>query len=261
MKIEVLLSTMHYDQEPANFLDDMNVQTDIIIGNQCEYNENRSFLFEGHNVTILSRKERGVGKNRNTSLFYSDADVVIFADNDVKYYDGYDLKVEEYYKAHPDADVVVFNFKEQRGDEPLHDINSQNKKANLRSITKFGTWAVTAKRDSILKKRISFSLLFGGGAKYSCGEDSLFLSDCYKKGLNIYLSNITLGEVIHRDSTWYKGITEKYIFDKGALFRAMCPKLYKFVILRHVFKHKKMYSEFGKMRDVLKIMFKGAKAY
>ena len=103
--------------------------------------------------------------------------------------------------------------------------------------------------------------MFGGGAKYGCGEDSLFLVDCYNRGLKIYLSNETLGEVIHRESTWFNGITEKYIFDKGALFRAMCPKIYKFIIIRHVLKYKNLYSQFGKFKNVLNVMLKGAKDY
>ena len=261
MNVEVLLATMFFEQEDENFLEFMNIQTNIIIGNQCDHNGNEMFTHNGNNVTVLSRKERGVGRNRNTCLFYSDADIILFADNDVRYYDGYGDKIKGYYTTHPDADMVIFNFREKRDNEPMHDINTHNKKAHLKDITKFGTWAVTARRESVLKKRISFSLLFGGGAKYGCGEDSLFLTDCCNMGLNIYLSNETLGEVIHKESTWYKGITEKYVFDKGALFKAMCPKMCKLFILRHVLKHKKLYSQFGTVKDVLKVMFKGAKDY
>ena len=261
MKIEVLLAMMFFEKEQPSFLEDMNLQSDLIIGNQCDDNENREFLHNGNKVTVLSRSERGVGKNRNTCLFYSNADIIIFADNDVKYYDGYATRVEAFYKSHPDADVVIFNFKEKRDDEPLHDINSKNKKATLRDITKFGTWAITAKRESILRERISFSLLFGGGAKYGMGEDSMFLADCYKRGLNIYLSDSTLGEVVHKESTWYKGITEKYILDKGAFFKAMYPNLSSLLIIWHVFKHKEQYLPFGTRKEVLELMFKGAKNY
>ncbi len=261
MKIEVLLATMFYEQEDANFLDNMNIQTDIIIGNQCDKNRNEMFTYNGHNVIVLSRSERGVGRNRNTCLFYSDADIILFADNDVRYYDGYGEKIEDFYRTHPNADIVIFNFKEKRDNEPIHDINTHNKKAHLKDITKFGTWAITAKRESVLKKRISFSLLFGGGAKYSCGEDSLFLRDCAKSGLKIYLSDETLGEVVHKESTWFKGINEKYIFDKGALFSAMCPKMYKLFIIRHILKYKKLYGQFGDFKKVLRIMLKGAKHY
>lgn len=261
MKIEVLLATMFYEREDESFLEHMNIQTDIIIGNQCDSNKNEIFDCNGNKVTVLSRNERGVGRNRNTCLFYSDADIVIFADNDVVYYDGYGEKIKSYYSTHSDADMVIFNFKEQRDGEAIHDINTLNKKACLKDITKFGTWAVTARRESILKKRISFSLLFGGGAKYGCGEDSLFLTDCYNMGLNIYLSDDTLGEVIHKESTWYNGITEKYVFDKGALFKAMSPKLCKIFILRHILKHRELYAQFGTVKDVFKVMLKGVKDY
>ena len=261
MKVEVLLATMFFEQEDENFLELMNIQTDIVIGNQCDHNGNELFTHNDNNATVLSRQERGVGRNRNTCLFYSNADIVLFADNDVCYYDGYGKKIEDYYNTHPNADIVIFNFKEKRDNEPIHDINKQNKKARLKDITKFGTWAVTAKRESILKKRISFSLLFGGGAKYGCGEDSLFLIDCYNMGLNIYLSDDTLGEVIHKESTWFKGITEKYVFDKGALFKAMCPQTYKLAIIWHVIKHKKSYSQLGNTRKIVEIMYKGASDY
>ncbi len=261
MKIEILLATMFYEKEDNEFLNKLNLQTDIIIGNQTNYIRDENSHYNGYGVKVLSRNARGVGLNRNTILFASQADIVIFADNDVRYYDGYAKKIEAYYNVHPRADIVIFNFKESRGEEIVHDINIKNKKAKLKDITKFGTWAVTARRESILKKRITFSLLFGGGAKYGMGEDSLFLYDCSRNGLNIYLSNDTLGEVIHRESTWYQGINEKYLFDKGALFRAMSKRKYKIFIIWHLLKHWKNYRHLGTKREILNIMMKGAKGY
>ncbi len=261
MKIEVLLATMFYERESADYLNKMNIQTDTIVANQCDHLSNDIISFNNHRIQILSRPDRGVGLNRNLALFSSDADIVIFADNDVCYYDGYAEKVERYYSEHPDADVVIFNFKEKRGDEDFHDINLKNKRAKFKDITKFGAWAITARRNRLLQERISFSLLFGGGAKYSCGEDSLFLRDCYNKGLHIYLCSQTLGEVIHRESTWYSGLTEKYIYDKGVLFKAMCPSLYRVYLLYHTIKHRRMYKTHFTLKKTLKIMFKGAKEY
>ncbi len=255
------MATMFFENEPDNFLDTVNFRTDAIIGNQCDVNKNETFDFNGNRITVLSRDERGVGKNRNTVLLHSDADIVLFADNDVSYFDDYPEKIESFYKSHPDADVVIFNFKTQRGDGPVYDIVNKTKKAGLRDITKFGTTAISAKRESVLKKRISFSLLFGGGAKYSAGEDSLFLTDCYEKGLNIYLCDSTVGSVTHRESTWYRGVTEKLVHDRGALYAAVSPKMYRAVIRFHVFRHKKMYANIGLPKKVRKIMLKGAKEY
>ncbi len=37
------------------------------------------------------------------------------------------------------------------------------------------------------KKHVSFSLLFGGGARATAmGEDSLFIRDCIRSGMKVY---------------------------------------------------------------------------
>lgn len=261
MKIEILLATMFFEKENDDFLDKMNIETDIIIGDQCNVTLDKEFKHGENTVRVLSRSERGVGKNRNAALDASSADIIILADNDIRYYSGYSKKIEKFYRSHPDADMVIFNYKEKRGDEPLHDINTLDKKAALHDITKFGAWAITARRESLKENNLRFSLLFGGGAKYSCGEDTLFLTECYNKGLNIYLSSETLGEVIHRESTWFNGVTDKYVFDKGVLFKAMCPKLTLLFIARHAIKHRKTYESYGSVIKVIKRMLQGAKEY
>ena len=261
MKIEVLLSVLNLRENYEDFFRTINLQTDIVVGNQCNIMSDKSGCYDGHNFKIISREDRGVGKNRNVCLFNSSADVVVFADNDIRYYDGLKEKIERNYKKYPKADLIIFNYKESRDGELLHDINKANKKACFKDLTKFGTWAITARRLSVLKNRISFSLLFGGGAKYSCGEDSLFLFDCNKKGLKIYLTSDTLGEVIHKESTWFNGINEKYIYDKGALFCALSPKWCKTIIRYHIFKHRRKYRKYFPLSYVKKIMFAGAKDF
>ncbi len=261
MKIEVLLATMFYKKEDEELLKQMNIQSDIIVANQCDEDEKYQFEYNGNNVKVLSSSDRGVGINRNKALTASDADVVIFADNDVKYYDGYREIVEEYYKNNPKADAVIFNFKIKRGTGDFFDVNKSDKKATVKDLTKFGTYAITARRDSLLRKRIFFSLLFGGGAKYQCGEDSIFLQDCFWKKLKIYLCSKTLGEVVHKESTWFKGINEKYCFDKGALYRAAFGWKAKFFLLYHVVKHRKLYLTVGGAKKAYSFMKKGAKEY
>lgn len=261
MKTEVLLATMFFESEDKDYLSKVNVQTDLIVANQCDENKDYAFTYDGHNVKVLCRSTRGVGKNRNLALANSTADVVLFADNDVCYYDDYSEKIEKFYFNHSDADVVIFNFKESRDNKPFCDINVLTKKARLKEATKFGTFAVSARRERLIEKDVKFSLLFGGGAKYGSGEDSVFISECFKKKLNVYLCADTLGEVIHRESTWFNGISEKYVFDKGALFRAMCPKIFRLAIIRHIIKYRRLYASVGNPFKVYGIMLKGAKDY
>lgn len=262
MSVEVLLATMHLqNEEIEDFLRAANIDSDIVIGNQCDRTEDLTLRYGEHAVTVLSRTDRGVGKNRNETLAHSQADFLIFADNDVRYYDGYAEKIEKYYREHADADVVIFNFKKRRGDEPWEDLHSENKRATFRHMMRFGAIAVTARRESLFKARVTFSLLFGGGAKYGSGEDSLFLIDCYKRGLRVYLCSETLGEVDNAESTWFHGYDEKYFYDRGALFKAMCPRIYRFGIMWHVFKYRKRYIAFGPLKKVRAVMLKGAREY
>ena len=67
--------------------------------------------------------------------------------------------------------------------------------------------------------------LFGSGAMYSCGEDTLFLKELIEKGLKLYKSPIRIASVDMSDSTWFKGYNEKYFKDKGALIEAAYPRI------------------------------------
>ena len=74
---------------------------------------------------------------------------------------------------------------------------------------------------------ITFSLLFGGGARYCAGEDVTFVQDCLKSGLRVYKSPIIMSVMKQDSSTWFKGYDEKYFHDKGALLAANFPLLSK----------------------------------
>ncbi|MBR5116382.1 MAG: glycosyltransferase family 2 protein, partial [Lachnospiraceae bacterium] len=84
-----------------------------------------------------------------------------------------------------------------------------------------------------------FSLLFGGGAKYAAGEDSLFLADCLKKGLRLYHSPLNLGAETARESTWFTGYNDKFFRDRGTLYRALYGRMAGILALRFLYKNRR----------------------
>jgi hypothetical protein len=115
------------------------------------------------------------------------------------------------------------------------------------------------KRSSIDWNNIKFHHYFGGGARYSCGEDSMFLNDCFKKKLNIYTCSDTIGIVNHKESTWYDGINDKFLIDKGILFYALMGNLSYAAGLYHCVKHRKsLYNKMG-WKEAFKLIIKGVK--
>lgn len=243
MNVQVLIATMN--QNDFSLLDKMNIQTDAIVGNQCAKNEILEFDYNGRTVKWLSANEKGVGLNRNNTLLRSNGDIILFADDDVIYNDGYEKAILDYYDSNPKADVVIFNFLVKRGDSDCYERVTRSGRVNRLNATKYGTYCITAKRKKIFHKNITFHLDFGGGAKYTNGEDTIFLQECLKKKLKVYSTKTMLGIVEHRSSTWFNGYNDKYFFDKGVLFSFVFPKMCKAFALIHCLKHRSRYKEYG----------------
>ena len=105
---------------------------------------------------------------------------------------------------------------------------------------RYPTYSMTVRRERLLAKNVWFSLLFGGGAKYSNGEDSMFIWDCLKKGLKAIALPVMIGKEEARPSTWFNGYNEKFFFDRGVLYQALYGKMAKPFAYRFLWKHKGM---------------------
>jgi len=105
LNLQVLVATMH--QNDHSLLEKMNIQSDAIIGNQCNRNEIEEFNYNGNTIKYLSFPERGVGLNRNNALMRATADICLFADDDVRYVDNYKDIIIEAFEQNPKADMIV----------------------------------------------------------------------------------------------------------------------------------------------------------
>ena len=124
---------------------------------------------------------------------------------------------------------------------------------------KYGAVNCAINRKRILVNRIFYSLLFGGGAEYSCGEDSLFIADCLRNKLHLYATPDLIGLNQLGDSTWFKGYTKKYFHDKGVLYNAMNSKLALLYCVWFVVRHKNIFIEYVSSRQAFEWMIEGIK--
>ena len=258
MNLQVLIATMN--QQDHSLIERMNINSDVIVGNQCNRNEVEEFIFKGNKVKWLSFNERGVGLNRNNTLMRADADICLFADDDVVYFDDYKDKVLNAYKDYPEADVIIFNMRVTRDGVNYFDKVTKTERIGRSKAGTFGAVSITARTKSLKFKNIVFHRMFGGGTEYSCGEDTIFLQDCIKRGLRVYTYATTIGWVNNEISTWFKGYDDKYFYDKGVLFGYLYPKLAKFLCVYHVVKHRNLYKEYSLKKAILK-MWEGTDLY
>lgn len=217
-------------QNDHSLLEKMNIQTDAIVGNQCDRNEVECFEWNGHQIKYLSFAERGVGLNRNNALMRADADVCLFADDDMVYVDGYAEKIERAFKDNPRADVLVFNLLEK--DSERKRISKVSKVCRLNYL-RYGTARVAFKLSAVKAQGIYFNQCFGGGTEHAHGEDNLFLTACLDKGLKIYAVPIEIAELKdERPSSWNTGYDDKYLIDQGILYKTISRRWWKLLCLQ-----------------------------
>jgi glycosyltransferase involved in cell wall biosynthesis len=258
MNLQVLVSTMH--QIDHSLLEKMNIQSDAIVINQCDRNEIEEFEYKGHLIKLLSFAERGVGLSRNNALMRSTAEICLFADDDVIYENGYRERIINEFSNNPKVDIIVFNVPSTNV-ERVGYVIKKSKRVRFYNCLRYGTFQIAARVDSLRKANICFSLLFGGGAKYSAGEDSLFMADCIKKGLIVHASPEIIGKVTHAESTWFKGYTDKYFIDKGVFFACLSKRWAKLLCLQFAIRHRVLYIQHKTLGEACKLMFEGIKEF
>lgn len=241
-RLQILVSAVNKDAEKLPGM--MNIESDAVIVNQIigedydgsDEGSEKEISFCGNKVRILTRFEKGVGLSRNTAFEASDSEIIQFGDDDIVYDKGYSQRVLDEFDAHPEADVLLFNVKAQSGRETYW--NEDFAKVSWMNYGRYPAYAICGRRDKLLQAGVKYSLLFGGGAPYMNGEDSLFLHDCLKAGLSIYRTTVELGHERVSESTWFKGYTDKFFFDRGVLYHFLYGKMAFVWGFRFLFKNR-----------------------
>lgn len=261
MTLQTLVSAVQQNMDII--AETMNLESDAIVINQCDKNDYSEYDYNGNKICCFSFNERGVGLSRNNALLRSSADIILFSDEDIRYSKGYAQTILNEFEKRPDADMLLFNFdvvEERR----TYNIENETRVTKL-NCGRYPTYSIAVRRESVIKANITFNLLFGGGAKYSCGEDSLFIFECIKSGMKAYALPISLGSEEPRPSTWFKGYNEKFFFDRGALYVPLYGCMAKPLALRWLFAHQGLFfknnQEVVNVKQAYNLMKQGMKEY
>ncbi len=255
MNVEVLVSTMH--QKSFDFLKKMNISTDAVVINQTDRENFEQITLGENSVKVFSSCEHGIAKSRNKALKNSTADICILADDDMQFCDNYKEIATSVYKKH-DADIIIFNLIDDN--DVLNRKNETVKNINIFNYMNYGAARITFKNSSIKENDILFKETFKGDPLPTCGEDTLILREALRKGLKIIAVPEALAKLQStRESTWFKGYTKEYFFDKGVILGIAHPLLSVPFALFLVLKHKE-YSESGFSKfEIFKEILKGIK--
>ena len=258
LKLQVLLSAMN--QKDHGIVKRAKITTSAVIVNQSSEFKCEKFKNQGEDILFLTFPEKGIGLSRNSALMRSDADIVLFADDDVVYAKDYEKAVLSEFANNPRADMIIFNMPSLNPSRDSY-YTKRNSRVRRHNSMRYATPRIAVKTHRLKNANVYFSLLFGGGAKYSAGEDSLFVYQCIKNGLKVYASPEVIGFVSDSSSTWFEGYTDKFFRDKGAFFKNLSPSYAGLLGLQYALRKRSEYRSEKTFFQVLRLVNEGIRGF
>lgn len=216
--IEIVMSCLFFEEE--HILSNLllkNVQTDILIINQCNETLYKEIFFldnkgQRHKARILSIKQRGLSQSRNLAIDYAEGDILLLADDDEVFVDSYSEIVSNAYHHDTEADVILFDIESNRSNKHLSD---KEMKIGYIDAMRASSQQISFRRLSIKGKGVRFDVTMGAGTGNGGGEENKFLFDCLKKRLSVKYFPKLIAFVEHSSSTWFSGYTKEYFVNRG----------------------------------------------
>ena len=196
-----------------------NADVDVLIINQCP---DRSVPkpYERGTVRMLSFPERGLARSRNRALEHARGDIVLLADDDVRYLPQVGPSVAAAFAAMPAVAALCFRYCDAATGLPTKRYPARPGLHDARTIAGVSSIEVALRRHRLAGVR--FDERFGLGSRFPSGEEAIFLRDLQRRGAAVGHYPMTLCEHAGAGSghaPWDPVATRA----KGAILRRMYP--------------------------------------
>ncbi|TPG41657.1 glycosyltransferase family 2 protein [Flavobacterium pectinovorum] len=256
--VEILISTMNRDS--LDFLVLMFPHShfsnfSILIVNQTQTDKILTSTYS--NVRVINSFEKGLSKSRNLAFENATGKILVIADDDIVYPEGFITKIINAYHKFPEAAAI--NFSAVNSDGNLIKKYPSRSKSNLNIFDILNTSSIemTINRSVFDVKKIQFDENFGLGSFFEMGEEAIFLFDLKEKKQQLVFEPQAI--VIHNNQTSSdkKNTIERY-YIQGALFSRIFKKKYFFwLLIKLFFELKQNKIKLSNIKTVLESAKKG----
>lgn len=173
-------------KEPPDLLADFPPDSErpaLLVINQCPEG-NLPPPLDAPQLRMVSVQDRGLAKSRNLALDAARGDVVVLADDDLRYLPNALRTVRQAFAAHPDATAITFQFLNSDTGQPYKRYPASGFRHNLQTIASVSSVEIALRRDRLGSLR--FDPAFGLGARYPSAEEGVFLADLIHAGHKLY---------------------------------------------------------------------------
>ncbi|MCC9063897.1 glycosyltransferase family 2 protein [Flavobacterium piscisymbiosum] len=256
--VEILISTMNQDSldflvPMFPFLHFSNFR--ILIINQTQFET--ILESEYPNIRVVNSFEKDLSKSRNLALENAQGKILVIADDDVIYQQGFVAKIINSYNQFPNAAAI--NFCAVKSDGSLMKEYPKHSKTNLNAFDIFNTSSIemTLNKAVLDKTGIHFDEKFGLGGMFEMGEEAIFLFDLKSKKQQLIFESEVIVQHLELTSSSKKSIEEKY-YIQGALYTRIFKSNYIYwIFVKLFFDLKQRKIRFGEFKSALKSSKKG----
>ncbi|WP_433780617.1 glycosyltransferase family 2 protein [Flavobacterium anhuiense] len=227
----------------------------ILIVNQTQ--EEKILTSDFSNIRVINSFEKGLAKSRNLAFENAIGKILVVADDDVVYQEGFTAKIVDAYNRFPKAAVINFSMVNSNGDIIKKYPSCTKTNLSILDILNASSIEMTLNKKRIDQTKIRFDENFGLGAVFEMGEEAIFLSDlkANQKQLVFEPQSIVIHE--NQTSSEKKSLVDKY-YIQGALCSRMFKKKYIFwLYLKLFFDLKQKKIKFENIKTVLESAKKG----
>lgn len=260
--VEILISTMNKDSldfliPMFPFLHFSNFS--IVVINQTK--NDRLLVSDYPNIRVFNSSDIGLSKSRNLALKNATGKILLIADDDVVYQEGFLSKITASHNQYKEATTITFSAIQTNGSFLKKYPLVSKTKMNSFDILNTSSIEITLKKDKIESLGIQFDENFGLGSTFEMGEEAIFLFDLKSKKEQL----VFIPEVIvsHDSNTTSKKrtILENY-YIQGALFtRIFHDKYKKWIFIKMFFDLKQRKIKWRILNKILKIAQQGHLKY
>ncbi|MCR5746168.1 MAG: glycosyltransferase family 2 protein [Lachnospiraceae bacterium] len=257
--MQTLVSVME-EGDALVYIDRLNIKTNTVVIDQCdrinEYAVKKDIKEGKITVNVTESTDRGLSKSRNLALTKATDDICIFCDNDIRYEDDAKDIVTAAFERYPEAGVICFFIERPERQAPIKDKEGIMSKKDMMRIF---SPEIAVRRSGLGDLR--FDEDFGAGARYSMGEENIFLFEAKRRGIECIYVPVKIAKTIPNESSWFKGYGSGFFFDRGAGYEAMDKAIWYPLAWQFLLRKRGLYLKDISMLNAYKAMCDGRRDY
>ena len=179
MTLEVLISCMH--QSDWSIIQRSNIQTDVLIINQCDRDAVEEYSFPNQlgkicHARMIHTTTRGLSRSRNMALRYATGDICVFCDDDEIFESDYEQTILNAFQTHVDFTIIAFKLNYDRKKCP-----TKTRTYNRFTSGSLSSAQIAFRRQDIIATSILFDEKMGSGTGNGGGEECKWMYQLLSK--------------------------------------------------------------------------------